>query len=136
MDLRNAQIAIVTDDGVNVSSHFGRAPFYEVVEMSDGKVIKRERREKAGHHVFASEEGSPEHNESQGRQHRHQAMLSPIMDCQVVVVGGMGQGAANHFREANLTPVLTGLRTIEEVIHAIASGSLDNDPSRIHMNRG
>ena len=36
MDLRNASIAIVTDDGVTVSSHFGRARFYEVVTLSDG----------------------------------------------------------------------------------------------------
>ena len=44
MDFKNSAIAIATDDGETVSSHFGRARFYEVLSFSDGKVIKRERR--------------------------------------------------------------------------------------------
>ena len=46
MDFKNSTIAIATDDGETVSSHFGRARFYEVLNFSDGKVTKRERRKK------------------------------------------------------------------------------------------
>lgn len=148
MDLRNAAIAIATDDGMTVSSHFGRALYYEVVSMVEGKVVKRERREKAGHHTFAhgeshgddghhhehSQEGGHHHGES--HEHRHRAMVSSITDCQAVIVRGMGQGAVEHFRRANLTPVLTSLHTIDEVIDAIGRGALDNDPRRIHQHRG
>jgi predicted Fe-Mo cluster-binding NifX family protein len=63
-------------------------------------------------------------------------MISPIFDCQAVVVRGMGQGAVNHLRQSNLVPVLTSLHTIDEVIEAIAAGSLDNDPRRIHQHHG
>jgi predicted Fe-Mo cluster-binding NifX family protein len=138
MDLRNAVIAIVTDDGTTVSSHFGRARFYEVITLTDGKVIKRERREKAGHHTFASEEaeGEHEHEHGHGESHerRHQTMVSPILDCRAVIVRGMGQGAVDHLRSANLIPVLTNLDTIDEVISAIATGSLDHDERRIHQH--
>jgi predicted Fe-Mo cluster-binding NifX family protein len=135
MDLKNSSIAIATDDGVTVSSHFGRARFYEVLNFSDGKVIKRERREKAEHHSLKSAEGGHDHHDDEARGHRHQTMVSPILDCHVVVVRGMGQDAVEHLRRANLLPVLTKLHTIDEVVKAVESGSLDSDPRRIHRNQ-
>ena len=136
MDFKNSTIAIATDDGTTVSSHFGRALLYEVLSFSDGKVIKRERREKAGHQSFGDAESGPEHHGGEAHDQRHQTMVSPVLDCQAVIVRGMGQGAVEHLRRSNLLPVLTGLHTIEEVIGAIAAGSLDNDPGRIHQHHG
>ncbi len=136
MDFKNSAIAIATDDGTTVSSHFGRTRFYEVLNFSDGKITKRERREKAGHHSFTQAESEHDHDSAEAHDHRHQTMVSPILDCQAVIVRGMGQGAVEHLRRSNLLPVLTGLLTIEEVIGAIAAGSLDNDPRRIHQHHG
>ena len=136
MDFKNSAIAIATDDGTTVSSHFGRARFYEVLNFSDGKVTKRERREKAGHHSFASQEGPDDDGQHHGESHqrRHQTMISPIMDCVAVIGRGMGQGAVDHLRQSNLLPILTGLHTIDEVINAVASGSLENEARRIHQH--
>jgi len=136
MDFKNAAIAIATDDGTTISSHFGKARYYEVLNFADGIVTKRERREKAGHHSFGPAEVGHEHHSGEAHDHRHQTMVSPVLDCQAVIVRGMGQGAVEHLRRSNLFPVLTGLHTIEEVIGAIASGSLDNDPKRIHQHHG
>ena len=136
MDLKNSVIAIATDDGATVSSHFGRALFYEVLRFSDGKMIKRERREKAGHHSFGHAEGEHEHHGGEAADQRHQTMVSPVLDCQAVIVRGMGQGAVEHLRRSNLVPVLTELHTIEEVIGAVAADSLDSDPRRIHQHHG
>ena len=133
MDLTNAAVAIATDDGTTVSSHFGRAQYYEVIRLEAGKVVGRERREKAGHHSFGPEgSGQGEHD----HEHRHRTMVSPILDCQAVIVRGMGQGAVDHLRQANLVPVLTGLHTVDEVIAAIASGTLESDPRRVHQHHG
>jgi predicted Fe-Mo cluster-binding NifX family protein len=136
MDFKNSVIAIATDDGETVSSHFGRARFYEVIKFFDGKVTNRERREKAGHHSFGPAEGGHNHHSGEEHERRHQTMVSSALDCQAVVVRGMGQGAVEHLRSANLLPVLTGLHTIEEVIRAVAAGSLDSDPNRIHQHHG
>ncbi len=157
MDLSHAKIAIATDDGATVSLHFGRAQFFEVVTFAGGAVTARERRAKAGHHSFAGSEGEQHHAgaEPQGggehRHHsedghghhggpasrdRHQAMLSSVTDCQAMVVRGMGQGAVEHFRTSHTVPVLTGLHTIDEVIAAVAAGTLESDPRRVHMQRG
>ncbi len=136
MDFKNAAIAIATDDGVTVSSHFGRARFYEVLNFTNGQVTKRERRQKAGHHSFGHAEGEHGHHEGEAANQRHQTMVSPVLDCQAVIVRGMGQGAVEHLRRSNLFPVLTELHTIEEVIGAVAADSLDSDPRRIHQHHG
>jgi predicted Fe-Mo cluster-binding NifX family protein len=135
MDWKNAKIAVATEDGSTVSSHFGRAPLYEVIRLVDGIVAGRERREKVGHDHFigGEEQGGVD---GAGREIRHRTMLSPIVDCQALVARGMGEGAVNHLRRANILPVLTGLRTIEEVLTAIHEGSLESDPSRIHQHHG
>jgi predicted Fe-Mo cluster-binding NifX family protein len=137
MDLKNSVIAIVTD-GATVSSHFGRALFYEVLNFADGKVVKRERRDKANHHSFGPEEaGHHEHgHHGESHEHRHDAMVSSILDCRAVVARGMGQGAVEHLHRSDLTPVLTSLHTIEEVIAAVNADALDHDPRRVHQHHG
>ncbi len=49
------KIAAVSGDGITISEHFGRAPFYVVVTVEDGKIVSRERRDKMGHAQFAGE---------------------------------------------------------------------------------
>lgn len=134
--MKNSSVATATDDGVTVSSHFGRAPYYEVVKLSNGSVVTRERRDKAGHHTFVQEEAEHGHDHGESHERRHQAMVSSIADCQAVIVRGMGQGAVNRLRNAHLISILTSLHTIEEVIVAMFAGSLDNDPRHIHQNHG
>jgi predicted Fe-Mo cluster-binding NifX family protein len=43
------KIAAVSDDGTTISAHFGRAPFYVVVTVEDGRIVARETRDKMGH---------------------------------------------------------------------------------------
>ena len=33
------KIAAVSDDGTTISQHFGRAPFYVVVTVEDGRIV-------------------------------------------------------------------------------------------------
>jgi predicted Fe-Mo cluster-binding NifX family protein len=141
MDFKNLTIAIATDDGITMSSHFGRAHLYEVLTFVDGKVTKREQREKAGHHSFTGGDGGHTHHDDEQYNHeehkqKHQTMVSPVLDCQAVVVSGMGQGTVEHLRSANLLPILTGLHTINDVIAAVAAGSLESDSRRIHQHQG
>ena len=47
-------IAIITEDGRTMSKHFGQAPFYMIVTVENGKIVKKEQRDKAGHHTFGN----------------------------------------------------------------------------------
>jgi len=48
------RIAAVSEAGVTISQHFGRAPLYVAITVEDGKVMDKETRDKAGHHTFAA----------------------------------------------------------------------------------
>ncbi|MGA9120109.1 MAG: NifB/NifX family molybdenum-iron cluster-binding protein, partial [Bacteroidota bacterium] len=99
MDLKNAKVAVTSDDGANVTSHFGRAPFYVVLTIQDGKVVAREQRSKIAPHNAERHEEGHQHNHG----HNHSQMVEPILDCQAVVARGMGDGAYVHLTQAGLT---------------------------------
>ncbi len=77
------KIAAVTDDGLIISQHFGRAAYYWVVTIENGVIVSEEKREKMGHTHFSGEEHTGEH--SAGRhgfdrvaQNRHARMIDAI----------------------------------------------------------
>ena len=145
------KIAAVTDDGKTISAHFGRARYYVVVTIEDGKVTEREMRAKAGHHDFAHgehEAGGGSHERQHGREHshehdqehgwdagaqsRHQVMFAAITDCQVLLARGMGQGAYYGLMGAGIRPIVTTVNDINEAVEAFVGGSLEDHPERLH----
>ncbi len=95
------KIAIVTDDGRAVSAHFGRARSYAVLTVEDGVIVGRELRPKFAPHLLGEPEpehlaGVP-HGTDPASQMRHDQMAAAIADCQVLIAGGMGQGAYERF---------------------------------------
>lgn len=131
MDTRNSTIAFVTDDGTTISSHFGRAMYYEIITLKDGRIAERKRVSKAGHHSFGQQEhGDHGHDDD----HKHAAMTAPLAGVAVLVSRGMGMGAQQHLLGMGIQPVLTGLHNIDEAVAAYATGKLESDERRIHMH--
>ncbi len=131
------KIAAVTEDGKTVSQHFGRAPYYLVVTVEEGKVLGRELRQKLGHAQFANEAhdpapGTQPHGMGPGAQRRHARMAAAISDCQVLLCGGMGRGAYESVREVGIQPIVTEIEGIEEAIAAYLDGSIVDQIERLH----
>jgi predicted Fe-Mo cluster-binding NifX family protein len=122
------KIAIATEDGVTVSAHFGRAPYFEVLTFEDGQIVARERRAK----VFHQGGQQHEHYDHTGHDAHASGMIGVVRDCAAVIAGGMGNPAFASIQAANLTPILTDLRDIEQVARAYASGTLANRMERVH----
>jgi predicted Fe-Mo cluster-binding NifX family protein len=122
----STKIAIVTEDGVNVSAHFGRAPYFQVLTIENGQIIARERRAKGFH-------GQHEHEHNQ-HHHNHNDMLSAASDCAAIIAGGMGSPAYASIQAANITPILTDVRDIEQAAQAYIAGTLVNRLERIHRH--
>jgi len=136
MENKTINIAAVTDDGLSISQHFGRAAFYEVLFVENGKVVKRERREKLGHNNFAQEE----HNHHSGEQHgldehshsKHVSMADAINDCQILLARGMGNGAYQSMLQLNIKPVVTDIKNIDEAVQAFINGSIIDHTEKLH----
>ncbi len=124
------KIAAVTSDGVTIHSHFGQAPFYEVVTIEGNKIVARERRNKPSH----QHGGDHEHHHGGGGDTHAQGMAQVISDCQVLVARGMGQPAFMALQSAGIQPILTELQTIDEAVQAYVRGDLTHRDERMHRH--
>jgi predicted Fe-Mo cluster-binding NifX family protein len=133
------KIAFVSEDGVTISQHFGRAPYYIVLTVENGQVTAREQRPKMGHQQFANQSHDAEHEQDPrghgfgpASQDRHALMAQAIADCDVMVARGMGTGVYYSMEQANIRPVVTDAVTIDQAVQAYLAGNLNDHTERLH----
>jgi len=131
------KIAAVSDDGMTISQHFGRAQYYMVLTIQNNQIVAREKREKMGHTHFANEphtEGNDPrgHGYDAASQSRHARMASAIADCQVLLARGMGSGAYDSMRAAGIRPIVTDVANIDDAVNAYLAGTLVDHVERLH----
>jgi predicted Fe-Mo cluster-binding NifX family protein len=133
------KIVAVSDNGVTVSQHFGRAPLYVVLTVEQGKVVAREIRERgsntcACHHgAEGGEDCHTEHNhESPQAQSKHTSMADAIDDCNVIIAGGMGYGAYASLKSRKLEPIITDVAEIDQAVKMYLDGKLINYMEQLH----
>lgn len=132
METKNFKIAFATDDGTTISSHFGRANFYEVVDVQNGKVIGREKREKFSHHHQHNHHVHTNGEDHQSHEERHLQMTQSIQDCDYVVALGMGYGMYNHLNALGKTAIITAISDIDSAAIEIIDGSIQNHVEKLH----
>jgi predicted Fe-Mo cluster-binding NifX family protein len=131
------KIAAITDDGSTISQHFGRAAYYLVVTVENGKIVDRRLREKLGHAQFANEPhpeeqpGQP-HGMDSVSQNKHLRMAAAITDCEALLCRGMGMGAYESMKQANIRPVVTDIAEIDQAVMAYVNGTLVDLVERLH----
>lgn len=131
------KIAVITSDGKTINQHFGRAPYYMVLTIEEGKVTQREMREKMGHnhYVVQHEEhdhGSAGHGMDAASHRKHANMAETISDCKALICGGMGMGAYESMKQFNIKPIVTDLREIDEAVQAFLDGKLIDHTELLH----
>ncbi len=130
------KIAFITNDGETISRHFGRAQYYLVVEVEDGKEKNREMRDKIGHGQFVGKAETHEHGEMHGMgqasHKKHGQMAQAISDCDALICGGMGMGAYQSMQSFNITPVVTDKMNINESLRAYLDGDLQDQKDMLH----
>ena len=134
------KIAAVSDDEKTISHHFGRATKYVVITVEEGSITAREVRDKAGHRDFHQEEGHKHehHDDERGRgfgkhaREKHQLMFEAIPDCDIVLAGGMGQGAYQGLQQKDIYPILTAIADIDLAVQAVIDGSIEDHHERLH----
>ena len=131
------KIAVISDDGVTVSQHFGRAEMYIVLTIKDGQVTAEERRPKLGHRAFVGEpheelDAQGRHGFGAGAQSRHEQMATAISDCQALIAGGMGWGARESLQQLGIEVVITDVEDAREAALRHAGGNLPNLVDRLH----
>ncbi len=131
------KIAAVSDDEIHISQHFGRAPYYVVLTVEEGKIVARETRPKSGHHTFAAHQPpklapGERHGYEPGSEVRHASMAEAIQDCEVLLAGGMGWGAYEAMQRFGIKPIITDVKSIYEAVLLYLKGKLPNLKERLH----
>lgn len=133
------KIAIVTEDGRTISQHFGRAPYYLVLTVEEGKIVGQELREKLGHAQFVRQEyAGPHFEDPRGHGYgahaadRHARMAQAIADCQVLLAGGMGWGAKESLEQRGIRVVMTDIADIQQAVQAYLAGTLTERADLLH----
>ena len=104
------KIAISTD-GDYVSAHFGRCPSFTIVDIEDGKLMKKEIIDNPGHHPGFLP----------------QFLRGKEVDC--IIAGGMGQRAVGLFSEQRIEIVVGISGSIDGVIDKLLKGTLEGAES-------
>jgi len=126
------RIAIVTDDGVQISRHFGRAPYYLIVEMGGGRVTDRSLVPKLGHEQFQGMHEAGHQGPHTGSESKHAAMVAPLEGCRALICGGMGMGAYQSLMLKGIKPIVTDMNGIDEAISAYIAGKIDDHLEYLH----
>ena len=130
------KIAVVTDDERTLSQHFGRALYYVVVTVEDGRIVNRERRDKLSHAHLAHEPHAEEPGQPHGfgpqAHNRHLQMTETIADCESLLCGGMGRGAYESLKARGIRPVVTDIVLIDEAVMAYAQGQIVDRIEKLH----
>ena len=104
------KVAISTD-GDFVSPHFGRCPVFTILDIKDGKVVKKETIENPGHQPGLI----PQFLRQKG------------VEC--IICGGMGMRATGFFEELGIQAIVGIGGKIDEVIEKLQKGTLEGGES-------
>lgn len=114
------KIAIPTNDGINISAHFGRCREFLIFEAHDGQVKLIETRINAGCHGHASGSG-----DGAAEHHSHSGFVDALRDCEAVLCGGIGAGAMEALKAGGIPVVLVQADgSAELIVTAFQSGAL------------
>jgi predicted Fe-Mo cluster-binding NifX family protein len=136
------KIAAITEDGITISQHFGRAPHYLVLTIENWEIVQRELRDKLGHAHFKEEPHQHEHAEGgengqghgfgQAAHDRHLRMAESISDCEAILCRGMGVGAYYSMQQRGIRAVVTDIINIEEAALAYVNGQIVDHVEKLH----
>jgi len=108
------KIAVPTDDGKKITTHFGRARSFVIYEAENGQIKSKEIVDSQSPHL--------------GGQHGHSEgawFISALQGCHAIIAAGMGRKAIAYFQEAGIKPVFTDITDAEEAVKAYSQGTLE-----------
>ena len=121
------KLAFATDDGELIHSHFGRAQYYEIVELGEDGAVSRSRIPKFSPHVTPAPEAL-------SHDDRHAGMFQALAGVDVLIARGMGIGAISGATAMGIKVILCDTKSIDEAVLQYQKGELAHNDRRVHHN--
>lgn len=122
---KSFKAAFATNDGITTFAHLGRAKYFEIIEVKDGSILSRERREKPDFH-------SGHHHHHNNHDEKHNKIFSIVADCDYIVAGGMGYGIYDFLSSRGKRAIVTTEKNIEDALNSLISGQIINHTEKLH----
>jgi predicted Fe-Mo cluster-binding NifX family protein len=107
------RVVIPTEDNdgleAHVAQHFGRAPYFTIIDLEKGKITKIEAQPNTGEHAGGT-----------GHPHENLLALKP----NVIIAQGMGPGGLQSFSKNKVTVLKTNSEHVKDVVEAFQKGKL------------
>lgn len=126
------KIAIVSDDAKTISTHFGSAQYYLIYTIENGKIARQETRNKPGHKHSKGKQLEDHRTCNRLSEVRHTNMMGLIMDCDVVLAGGMGGSAYDDLKIRSIQPIITDIREVQPALDAYLNETLIDHLELLH----
>jgi len=104
----------IATEGNSICAHFGHAPFFTIAEIKDGKISDLEKKPNPGHAPGAL----PKWMKEEG--------------IELVISGGMGPRAQEHFESLGIKTLVVRPTTVEEFLASYLAGKVETGPSACH----
>ena len=153
------RIAVASDEGTRIASHFGMTRGFAIYDIVDGKPVHVEFRPNtfSGHaRGLGGAQRGPQGHGPQGHgpqghgpqghgpqghgpqghgpqghgQHSHGPILSALADCEVVISCGMGRRMYEDLQHSGKQAYITDETGVEQALSRFVEGSLPNYPER------
>lgn len=120
------KIAIPSDDGQIVNTHFGRSLGFKIFEIENGKIVSESYKE---NNFTGHARGEHEHHHHHSHEgHSHQGIFEALSGVTTVIARGMGKRLHDEFVERNVKVFVTREANINEAINKFLNDNLDHSP--------
>lgn len=124
------RIAIAADDQKTVAAHFGRCRGFVIADVEPATqsiqkkmVLKNTFTNHLRHQSGIADSGP--------QKDPHAKIMQNLRGCQMVVSHGIGRKFCDDLQQANITPLITDLKSIDEVLIACTQGELLDHPDAL-----
>jgi predicted Fe-Mo cluster-binding NifX family protein len=124
------KIAVPSNDGVNISAHFGRSKGFIIFETIGNQISSQKYTENSvtGHATGHHNDNDHHHGDTGNHNHSHAGILGALSACETVIAGGMGQRLYNDLVTANKNVYVTREENAEQAVMLYLKEGLDNNP--------
>lgn len=121
------KIAVASDDGKTISSHFGKTRGFVIIGIEDKKIVNREYR----NNTFTG------HAMGMGQEHHghHGPILDALSDCTVIISHGMGRMLYDDLQSAGKEVFVTEEADVDGAVRMFIADNLTDNPDLIHDHR-
>lgn len=124
------KIAVPSNDGVNISAHFGRSKGFIIFETGGNQINSQSYIENTvtGHAMGHHNENEHHHEDHGSHTHSHTGILGALAGCETVIAGGMGQRLYTDLLAAHKKVFVTKEENAQQAVLLYLNNGLDNNP--------